>query len=206
MLQGRVHQRFSLQSCRTIIYRQWPTRHTLITHDERPKIIDTALTPILIMRQGACCHLFSLKRQLILSLCIVTTELLLNHLIYKTNIGWHSVDTLLTLILWMGQGACESLFCQWSQPIPHIRMTAPDHHTDYPWCKTNNCWHSVDTHFAIGISTICYHLIWHSILLLVFWQPLYHLHVLSPSSLHCSLIIHIDISCTLYIKVSANCR
>jgi len=119
---------------------------------------------------------------------------------------WHSVDTLLTLILWMGQGACESLFCQWSQPIPHIRMTATDHHTDYPWCKTNNCWHSVDTHFAIGISTICYHLIWHSVLLLVFWQPLYHLHVLSPSSLHCSLIIHIDISCTLYIKVSANCR
>ena len=39
---------------------------------------------------------------------------------------------------------------------------------------------------------------------MVFWQLFYHLHVLFPLSLHCSLLMHINISCKIYIKVSAN--
>jgi len=64
----------------------------------------------------------------------------------------------------------------------------------------------VDTYFAMGVSTICHQLIWYSISVMVFWQPLYRLHVLSPSSLHCSLIIHINIFFKIYFKVSTDCR
>jgi len=60
--------------------------------------------------------------------------------------------------------------------------------------------------FAIGVSTLWYHLFWCNISLMVFWQPLYRLHILSPSSKHCSLRIVINISFKIYFKVSTNCK
>jgi len=75
-----------------------------------------------------------------------------------------------------------------------------------PDSQDQKSWTSVDAHFITSISTTCNHFIWHCISLLVFWQPLYHLHVLSPLSLHFSLIIHINISCKIYFKLSTNCR
>ena len=71
------------------------------------------------------------------------------------------VDAPLTLIFRIGHGACFSLFCLKSQPIPHLWMAATDCNADYQWCKTKNRWHSVDAHFALGVSTTCYHLVWH---------------------------------------------
>jgi len=47
-------------------------------------------------------------------------------------------------------------------------MAATDRHANYQWCKTNNHWRSVEAHFAMGVSTICYHLIWPNITLMVF--------------------------------------
>jgi len=116
------------------------------------------------------------------------------------------VDALLTIISRMGQGACCSLFCLNSQPIPHWLMAATNRHEDYQWCKTKNCWPSVDAHFAMSLSTICYHLFWPNISLMVFWHHLNCLHVHSPSSIHRSLMIHINISVKIYFEVSANCR
>ena len=52
----------------------------------------------------------------------------------------------------------------------------------------------------------CDHSIWHSVSFTVFWQPVYRLHVLSPLSLHCTLMIHMNISFKIYVKVSMNCR
>jgi len=116
------------------------------------------------------------------------------------------VDPPLTLNFRMRQGVWGFLFCLWSQPILHRWMVSPDRQADYQWCKTKNRSHSVDAHFALGVSTICYHLFCCNISLMVFWQPLYHLHILSSSSKHCSLIIHINISFKIYFKVSVNCR
>ena len=79
-------------------------------------------------------------------------------------------------------------------------------HTDYPGCKSKNLWPSIDAHFATGISATCKNSIWHWISVIVFWQPFYCFHLHSPLSLHCSLIIHINISFKIYFKVPANCR
>ena len=116
------------------------------------------------------------------------------------------VDAPLTLIFRMGQGVCGSFFCLKSQPIPHLWMAANNRHADYQWCKSKNRWRSIDADSAMGISTISYHVIRPNISLLVFWHPLYSLHVCSPSSLHWSLLIHINISIKIYFEVSAKCR
>ena len=115
-------------------------------------------------------------------------------------------DTLLTLIFRMGQGACRFLFCLYRYPIPPLWRATTNAHSDYTGCKTKNHFHSVDTDFATGISAICYCLIWDSGSLMVFWQPIYCLHVLSRSSLQCSLIICQNTSFKIHFKVSANCR
>ena len=68
----------------------------------------------------------------------------------------------------MDQGACGSLLCQYSEPIPHLSIVTTHRHTDYQSCKTNNHLHSVDTHFAMGVSTICHCFILPNISLTVF--------------------------------------
>ena len=77
-------------------------------------------------------------------------------------------------------------------------MATTNRHSDYNWRNTKSHVRSVDTPLDIGVSTLCYYLIWHSISFRVFWQPLYVLHLLLPSLLYCSLILHINIS-SLYI-------
>jgi len=174
----------------------------LITHDERPKIVHTPLMLILMMGHGTWLYPLSQWRRAILWLCIVTTESLLNHLTYKIKHHWCSVDA---HIQHGARIVCLSPLPK-CQPIPHLYMAASDQHSHYQWFKTNTRWRSVDTDFAMGISTICYDLIWPYISLMVFWQPSYHFHVLSPSSIHCSSIIHINIFYKLYFKVFTNCR
>jgi len=104
----------------------------------------------------------------------------------------------------MGQGVSRFLFCLYRKPIPRLWMAATHHHSNYPWWKTKNHWRCVDSHFAMGVSTICYHVIWHGIALSVFLQPLYCLHILSNSSMHCSLVIYTNISYKLYFKGPRN--
>jgi len=173
----------------------------LIAHDKRQKIVDPPGMPIFMMGQGMWLYLFSHYRRPILWLCIVITKSHPNYLTNKTKNSWRSVDAHIQ----NGAGMCGSLFCLTIQPIPHLWMAPTDCHTDYQWCKTTNCWRTIDTDFAIGVSTLCYHSISPNILLMVFWQLLYCLHVLSPSSIHRSLMIHINISFKRYFKVSANC-
>jgi len=62
---------------------------------------------------------------------------------------------------------------------------------NYLTYKTKNCCCTVAANFASVVSALCNHFIWHSIALIVFWQPFDCLHVLQPLSLHCSVIIHI---------------
>jgi len=80
------------KNCQNIVYTQQPMHHGLITHAERPKIVDAPLKPIFIMGQGTWLYLFSQYWQPILWVCIVTTKSLLNSLTYKTKNCWHSVD------------------------------------------------------------------------------------------------------------------
>jgi len=118
----------------------------------------------------------------------------------------NTADALLTLIFKMGQGACHNHCCLLRLPIHWICITTTESIFNLLTYKSCNCWCSVATHFATGESAMCNHVIWHNLSFTVFWQPFYCLHVLSPWSLHCSLIIHINIFFKIYFKVSANCR
>jgi len=193
---------FAFKDCQNIVYTQWPMHHALITNDEKPSISDTPLMAIVRKGHWACGYRFPLQRRATLWLYIGTTISLLTYPTYKTK----NLDTPLTLNFRMGQAVWGLLFCLQSQPILHVWMVSADRQADYQWCKTINRWRSVDDHFAMAISTISYHLFWVNRSSMVFWQPLYHLHILSPSSKHCSWIIHINIPFKIYFKVSANCR
>jgi hypothetical protein len=103
------------------------------------------------------------------------------------------IDTLLMLILKLGQGRYCHLFCLLRWPMIPLWLPTTYRWCDYPECMTNNCWCFVDTHLAMGVSTICNDLIWCNPSLTLFWQHFKHFHFLSSWSLHCSLIIHINI-------------
>jgi len=60
----------------------------------------------------------------------------------------------LTLIFRMGQGGCRCCFCPWNRPIPHLWMSATNHHSDNPRCKAKNHWRSIDSHFQNGVMTV----------------------------------------------------
>jgi len=117
-----------------------------------------------------------------------------------------SVDAPLTFIVRMGQGASYFLFCLRRRPIQRLSITTINSHYINLTYRTQNRWCSVDAHFATGISATCNHLLWHRTSITVFWQSFYPLHVCFPLSLHCSLIVHLNISFKIYFKVSANCR
>jgi len=93
MIQWRVHDHFSLENCENIVYTQWPMHRALITQDERPKLIDPPLMPIVMMGHRMWLYLFSQWRRPILWLCRVMTKSLLNYLTYKTNSCGRTVDT-----------------------------------------------------------------------------------------------------------------
>jgi len=60
------------------------------------------------------------------------------------------VDTLLTLVLKMGQEAFHFHICLYRQPIISLWQCATCRPPDYPWYMTNNCWLSIDAHFHDG--------------------------------------------------------
>jgi len=64
----------------------------VINRDGRPTIIDTPLTLIFKMRQGAFHFLFGLSRQPILRLWLYTTCHSSDYPRYMTNNLWHSID------------------------------------------------------------------------------------------------------------------
>jgi len=57
------------------------------------------------------------------------------------------------LIFRMAKGACRYCFCPWRRAIHHLWMFATNSQLDYPRCKTNNWWRSIDTHFQDGAGT-----------------------------------------------------
>jgi len=61
---------------------------------------------------------------------------------------------------------------------------------DFPGRMTKHCWRSIDVYFAMAVSKICNHLIWHTPSFTVLWLPLWRFHLLSPWSLRWFLIIH----------------
>jgi len=175
---------------------------TLMTNDDRPQIIDALLTPIIMMGHGACHSLVPLSRRPILRLYIEMTISLLNYLTYKTKNRWRSVDAQCQ----NGAGSVrhvllpikptDTAFLNGLNRLPcRLPMTQDQILLTLRWCS-----------FCHGHihNMLSFH--WANLSLMVFWQPLYRLHVLSPSSIDCSLIIHINISFKIYFKVSANCR
>ena len=114
------------------------------------------------------------------------------------------VDALFTLIFMMWQGAVHFLLYPYRQRILHLWLFATYRPQDYPRFMTESRWHSVDSHFATGVSTICNHLIWSSQSFMLIWQHFSHFHLLSSWSLHCSVLLHTNISCKIYFTVSVN--
>ena len=95
------------------------------------------------------------------------------------------VDTLLMVIVKMGQGVCRFLFCLSRWPILRLYKTATKSLFNYRtywtyWTRNHSPF--IDPHFATGISGICTDSIWHRISEIMFWLPFYLLHVLSPLS------------------------
>jgi hypothetical protein len=64
------------------------------------------------------------------------------------------VDTLLAIILKMGQEAFHFYFCLKRQPIISLWQCATCRPPDYPWYLTNNCWRSIDAHFHDGAERV----------------------------------------------------
>jgi len=64
------------------------------------------------------------------------------------------VDTPLTLIFMMGQGACYYLFCLYEQPILCVWLWATYHPADYPKFMFKNHWCSVDAHLHAGVGSV----------------------------------------------------
>jgi hypothetical protein len=69
------------------------------------------------------------------------------------------VDTPLTLIFRMGQGACRYYFSLGRCPIPWLWMVATDRRLAYPRCRAKNLWLSVVAHFQNGAVTVSYTLL-----------------------------------------------
>ena len=116
------------------------------------------------------------------------------------------VDMLLMLIFMMRYTAYYYSVCLWRQQILWLGITTTKSILNDVTYKTENCWPSVNTHFAPCLFALCNQMIWHSISFALFWQPLYCFHWYSAWSLHCFLKIHIHISFKIYFTVSANCR
>jgi len=100
------------------------------------------------------------------------------------------VDAPLTLIFIMGQVGYCNLFCLWRQPKIPLWLMTTYVRCDFPGRMTKNRWRSVDAHFAMAVSTLCNHWIWHSLSFTLFWLPFLRFHLHSSWYLHCSLIIH----------------
>ena len=64
------------------------------------------------------------------------------------------IDTPLMLIFRMGQWPSHFLLYIKLQPIPHLWLSASNHHLDYPWCKSTNHWHAVDYHVQDGAGSV----------------------------------------------------
>jgi len=69
------------------------------------------------------------------------------------------IDALLTLIFRIVQGVCHFLFSLWRQHIPHLWMSASNRHSDYPRCRTQHHWRSIDSHLQDLEWSICL-LVW----------------------------------------------
>ena len=89
-----------------------------------------------------------------------------------SQVAWPTiVDAQLTLIFMMGQGGYRNLFCLWKPPKIPLWLTTTDRRCDFPGRMTKNRWRSVDAHFAMAVSAICNHLIWHAPSFTLFWLP-----------------------------------
>jgi len=65
-----------------------------------------------------------------------------------------TVDTPLTLIFRMLQGAFRCCFCQYRLPIWNKLMSATSRNITYSRCKAKNHWHSVDAHAKNAAVTV----------------------------------------------------
>jgi len=91
---GREHVAcsFAYQGCQYCIYVYSLPSCVYITRLAGPKIIDSPLTHMFKIGQGAFCIIFSLYRMPTLLLCIFTTKLRLYYTTYNTKHHWRSVD------------------------------------------------------------------------------------------------------------------
>ena len=83
---------FAFKCCQYCCYVEPIQNYFIMTRITRPKIVDTLLTVISKMGQGACCFVFYLSTVATLPLCELHAK---SHFYYRTNMTkqrWHSVD------------------------------------------------------------------------------------------------------------------
>ena len=83
---------FGYKNGQSIVYRQRLMRHTLITHDESPKVVDAPLTHIFWMWPGAFGSFFCLSSRSIPAVCMVATNRRANYKSCKSKHRVRSVD------------------------------------------------------------------------------------------------------------------
>jgi len=95
------------------------------------------------------------------------------------------VDALLTQIFRMGQGVYGDLFSLQRQPISHLWISATNHHSGYPKCKTKTCLLTVDAHFQNGIESV-------TLSILVYRPPIYPKKIMPYQSQYFAIISRIS--------------
>jgi len=64
------------------------------------------------------------------------------------------VDAQLTLVSDMAHRVSRFLFRLKRQPMPHLKMSATNCHSDYPRFKSKNCWRAIDAHFQQAAGSV----------------------------------------------------
>ena len=158
---------FADRGCQEVSYAyHWPWQFS-ITLLPWPKIVDSPLMLIFMIRQGASRVFVVLSRQPICRLWQSATLHNSDYQWWKANNPWCSVDA----HFMMGQGVCRYFFSQPSQPILALCLIQSISRFIDQTNHTYNCWRSVDTYFATVVSATCNHSMWHSVSFTMFWQP-----------------------------------
>jgi len=122
----------------------------VINHDGRPTIVDTRLTFIFKMGQGAFHFVYCLQRQPILRLWLFATC----HPQVTQDTQPTIIDAPLTLIIKMGQGVYRNPFRIYRRPIICLWLFPTYRWCGYPGRITQNRWCSVDAHFQDEVGSM----------------------------------------------------
>jgi len=82
-------------------------------------------------------------------------ELKYPHIALITKSAWQNIiNATLMFINIVRYNKCQGQFRLKRPPLHCIWIIAIKQHLDYPWCKTEICWHSITPHFQDGAQSV----------------------------------------------------